>query len=82
MDFELSCSGNGSSLGQLARAEYAEGRITPQRMRGGKVLTRSGLGLVATGPRPPVWLSLSRLPSRTKKEMQGGSAAANHAAAA
>ena len=67
----LSCSSNGSSLGQWARAERADGRITSKRMRGADVLTRAILRPVATGRRTPAWPSFSSLPSRTIRKIQG-----------
>jgi hypothetical protein len=47
--FELSCSNNGSSLGQWARVKHAPGRITSKRMPGTKVPTRTVIRPVATG---------------------------------
>ena len=69
--FELSCSNNGSSLGQWARVKHATGRITPKRMPGAKVPTRTVIGSVATGPMTPAWLSFSKLPSKDKVKIQG-----------
>jgi hypothetical protein len=70
-DLWLSCSSNGSSLGQWARAERADGRITSKRMRGADVLTRAVLRPVAPGRRTPAWLALASLPSRTNGKIQG-----------
>jgi len=53
MVFRLSCSSNGSSLGQWAQVERALRRITQKRMRGVNVLTRAFLRPVATGRRTP-----------------------------
>src|ERR1035437_2575394 len=71
MVFRLSCSSNGSSLGQWAQVERALRRITLMRMRGVNVLTRAFLRPVATGRRTPAWRSLSSLPSRTIRKIQG-----------
>src|ERR1700677_778023 len=70
--FELSCSNNGSSLGQWARVKHAPGRITSKRMPGAKVPTRTIIRPVATGRMTPAWLPFSKLPSRTNRKIQGG----------
>jgi hypothetical protein len=70
MIFRLSCSSNGSSLGQWALAEQAPKRITPERMQSAQVPANTVIRPVATGRMTPAWLSLSSLPSRTNRKIQ------------
>ncbi|HXB60719.1 MAG TPA: hypothetical protein VNU95_14200, partial [Candidatus Acidoferrales bacterium] len=44
---------------------------TPQRMPGAEVPVRTVIRPVATGRMTPVWLSFSKLPSRTNLKIQG-----------
>ena len=46
-------------------------------MRGANVLTRAILRPVATGRRTPAWLSLTSLPSRTIRKIQGATSSGN-----
>jgi hypothetical protein len=70
MIFKLSCSSNGSSLGQWARAEQAPKRITPERMPSSEVPAHTVIRPVATGRMTPAWLPLASLPSRTFRKIQ------------